>query len=153
MNLFPCYFQHMECPLRRYELAVHQLLNEAAAICEQMPAAPQNRFVCWIAIEEIPSGSLTCGGKDMTDQVLPCIAILYIPAGVLDGASRARYVELVHGAFKQAMPADDKRQLATSVVLHDVAEGTWGASGVIWRLPELAKAVGFVHLQSLVHST
>jgi hypothetical protein len=89
----------------------------------------------------------------MTGQILPCLAMIYVPAGVLDGASRATYVDLVHKAFKQALPATEKRQLSTSVVLHDVVDGTWGASGTIWRLPSIAQAAGFAHLQSLVSIT
>ena len=49
----------------------------------------------------------------------------------------------------QWLPGDDKRQLATSVVLHEVADGAWGASGVIWKLPDFARAAGFEHLQHL----
>ena len=86
---------------------------------------------------------------DVTPQWLPCVVMVYLPSGVLDDAARARYVHLMHDAFKQSLPGDDKRQLATSVVLHEVADGAWGASGVIWKLPDFARAAGFQHLQHL----
>lgn len=86
----------------------------------------------------------------MSTHVLPCIAIVYVPVGVLDEASKALYVKLLHSAFKQALPSDESRQLATSVILHEVANGMWGGNGAIWTLPDLAKAAGYAHLQHLV---
>ncbi|MDP3817025.1 tautomerase [Pseudomonas sp.] len=125
-------------------------LNDAAATAEQIPQDQNKRFFCWVVVDEVEPGSLTCGALDMTAQVLPCIAMIYVPAGVVDDAARASYAKLVHEAFVQALPATEKRQLATSVMLHDVIDGTWGANGAIWRLPELAKASGYAHLQALV---
>ncbi|WP_428424658.1 tautomerase [Methylibium sp.] len=130
--------------------ALTRCINEAAAKAEQMPADPNKRFVCWVVVNEVDPGALTCGSVDMTAQLLPCIAMVHVPAGVLDGASRTRYVQEMHDAFREALPAGELRKLITSVVLHDVADGTWGANGVIWRLPDLAKASGHGHLQHLV---
>jgi phenylpyruvate tautomerase PptA (4-oxalocrotonate tautomerase family) len=125
-------------------------LNDAAACAEQIPDDPKKRALCWVVVDEVEPGSWTCGAVDMTAQVLPCIAMIYLPAGVLDDASRASYVNLVYEAFKQALPPTERRHLTTSVVLYDVADGTWGANGAIWRLPSFAKAAGFAHLQTLV---
>lgn len=127
-------------------------LNEAAATAEQMPDDPKKRFLSWVLIDETATGMWTCGGIDVSSMVLPCFAVVYVPAGVLDEAARAQYVRLVHDAFKQALPAGEKRQLATSVILQDVAEGTWGGNGALWTLPGLAKAAGFAHLQHLVET-
>lgn len=124
--------------------------NEAAAAAEQIPADPKKRFFCWVVVEEVEQGFWTCGSVDVTAGVLPCIAMVYVPVGVLDEASRGRYAELLHGAFKQALPASDNRQPMTSVVVLDVAEGAWGVNGAIWKLPAFAKAAGFEHLQDLV---
>lgn len=135
-----------------HRAALARKLNAAAA-AEQIPDDPKNRFLCWVIIEEVEQGSWTCGAIDMTGRILPCLAMIHLPAGVLDDVSRASYVDLVHAAFEQALPATEKRQLATSVVLHDVADGTWGANGTIWRLPRFAQAAGFAHLQSLVAIT
>ena len=125
-------------------------ITDAAATAEQIPADPRKRFTSWVVIDETEAGMWTCGGIDMSLQVLPCIAMVYVPGGVLDEPSRAQYVKLMHDAFKQSLPADDKRQLVTSVILHDVADGTWGANGAVWKLPDLAKANGYAHLQHLV---
>ncbi|MGO4326226.1 tautomerase [Cupriavidus sp. 2TAF22] len=138
-NSFPT--QHREALVR--------LLNQAAASAEQIPDDAKKRFLCWVVIDEVAPGFWTCGGIDMTAQILPCVAMIYLPAGVLDAATRARYVSLVHDAFRQALPTADQRRLATSVIVHDVTEGSWGANGAIWRLPDFAEAAGFAHLKSL----
>jgi phenylpyruvate tautomerase PptA (4-oxalocrotonate tautomerase family) len=130
-----------------------QKLNDAAATAEQIPDDPRKRSMCWVIIDEVESSSWTCGPTDMSGRILPCIALIYIPAGVLDDASQAVYVNLVHEAFKQSLPATEKRQLATSVILHHVIDGTWGVNGTIWRLPNFAQAAGYAHLQELVSLT
>ncbi|MEW6346418.1 MAG: tautomerase [Paraburkholderia sp.] len=135
-------------PVQHREALV-RLLNNAAASAEQIPDDAKKRFLCWVVVDEVAPGLWTCGGIDVTAQVLPCIAMIYLPAGVLDAAARARYVSLAHEAFRQALPAADQRQLVTSVIVHDVMEGTWGANGAIWRLPDFAAAAGFAHLKSL----
>jgi phenylpyruvate tautomerase PptA (4-oxalocrotonate tautomerase family) len=133
---------------QRQKLA--QKINEAAATAEQMPDDMQKRFLSWIMVNEVAQGMFICGGLDVTQQVLPCTAMVYLPAGVLDGASRAGYVKAMHAAFAAALGSREKRQLATSVILHEVPEGQWGANGRIWRLPDFAKAAGYAHLQHLV---
>jgi phenylpyruvate tautomerase PptA (4-oxalocrotonate tautomerase family) len=129
--------------------ALVRLLSHAAASAEQIPDEPKKRSLCWVVVDEVAPGFWMCGGIDVTAQVLPCIAMIYVPAGVLDAAGRARFVKLVDDAFRQALPATDQRRLATSVIVHDVVEGTWGANGAIWRLPDFVDAVGFAHLKPL----
>lgn len=129
-----------------------RLLNDAAASAEQIPDEPKKRGLCWVVIDEVAPGFWTCGGMDMTAQILPCIAMIYLPAGVLDAATRAHYVGLVHDAFRKALPPADQRRLVTSVIVHDVTEGSWGVNGAIWRLPDFAEAAGFSHLKSLCHA-
>lgn len=123
---------------------------DAATAAEQMPADPKKLFLSWVVIEETEAGMWTCGGVDMAAQVLTCFAMVNVPSGVLDERSRALYVKLMHDAFKKAQPVVDKRQVVSSVILQDVADGTWGGNGALWRLPALAKAAGYKHLQHLV---
>jgi phenylpyruvate tautomerase PptA (4-oxalocrotonate tautomerase family) len=129
--------------------ALGQSITRVAAECEQIPDEPKRRGLCWVLIHEVEAGNLTCGGFDVTRQVLPCFALVNLPAGVLDEHSRTQYVEGMHAAFKSALPADDKRPVMSSVVLNDVADGTWGANGAIWTLPHFAKMAGYAHLQHL----
>lgn len=130
--------------------ALVQGINEAAATAERIPADPRKRFLCWVLIDEIEPGNWTCGSADVTSQFLPCMAVVHIPAGVLDDAARAAYAQLLQSAFQNALPADDQRQLLTSVVFNAVEDGSWAVGGDIWRLPDFAQAAGYTHLQHLV---
>ena len=123
---------------------------DAATAAEQMPADPRKLFLSWVVIDETEAGMWTCGGIDMASKVLTCFAMVNVPGGVLNERSRALYVKLMHDAFKLAQPTDDKRQVVSSVILHDVTDGTWGGNGAVWTLPALAQAAGFAHLQHLV---
>lgn len=127
-----------------------QLITDAAARSEQIPADLTMRATTWIALDEVEPGMLTCAGVDMTARLLPCIAVVYVPQGVIDTSTRATYARNMHDAFVNALPANESRQLITSVMLHDVIDGTWGVNGEIWTLPTLAKAAGYAHLQHLV---
>jgi phenylpyruvate tautomerase PptA (4-oxalocrotonate tautomerase family) len=129
--------------------ALVKRINAAAAECERIPADPKKRFLCWVLIEEVAAGNWTCGGVDMSQMVIPIVAIVNLPAGVLADASRARYVNLMHRAFVDALPGE-RRQIATSCIINEVADGMWGASGYIWHLPQFAAAAGYEHLQHLV---
>jgi len=51
------------------------------------------------------------------------------------------------------MSADDQRITFTSVIFDEVAEGRWGRDGAIRRLPDMAAAAGFEHLQSIADSS
>ena len=76
--------------------------------------------------------------------------VVYVAGGFLGERSRALDVQLMHHAFKKAVPADDRQQLATAVILRDVAGNTWGGSSTVWTLPTAARAAGYAHLQSQV---
>ena len=133
-----------------YRSTLVRKLNDAAATAEQIPDEPGKRMLCWVVIDEQPAGAWTCGAIDMSARLLPCLVVVHVPAGVLDGAARAVFVALIHQAFKQALPNGEQRQLATSVIINEVVEGNWGANGKIVRLPELTQVAGYMHLQSLL---
>ena len=136
-------------PIDARKKLIHHIL-EAAKQAEQIPSDPKKLFVSWVVIEEAEEGMWTCGGVDMSAQILTCFAMVNVPSGVLDASSRSLYVKLMQDAFEAAQPAEDKRPVFSSVILSDVVEGTWGGNGTIWSLAALAKAAGFAHLQHLV---
>lgn len=128
-------------------------INDAAGAAEQMPNDPKMRSLTWIVIEEIESGMWTCGGVDVSTKALTCSAIVHVPAGVLNAPARALYIKLMYEAFKQSLPDGEQRQLLTSIILQDVAEGTWGGNDTVWTLPKLAQAAGYAHLQHLTRDS
>lgn len=125
-------------------------LTNAAATAEQIPDDPKFRVTSWVVIDEVEPRLFGVGGEDMSDRIIPCIAVVYIPEGVLDAASQSLCVRLIDDAFKHSLPTGEKRRLATSVILNNVADGTWGGSGRIMHLADIAKSAGYKHLQHLV---
>ncbi len=124
-------------------------VTNVASDVEQVGNDPRNQAAIWVAIEELPRGAIRAGGADISQRVLQCLVQAYVPAGVLDGASRAAYVARLSAAFQGAMPAGDARHVALSTLLLEMPEGQWGAGDRIWRLPDVASAAGFRHLQSV----
>ena len=122
----------------------------AAKQVEQIGDDPRHLFLTWIAVEEIKPGCLFAGGADPLAQVIPVIVFFYPPAGVIDQDRRAEAVRLIHEAVASAKPADDPRPVMTSVIITEVEDGSWGANGAVWRLPEIARAAGYKHLRHLV---
>jgi hypothetical protein len=59
---------------------------------------------------------------------------------------RTDYVLGLHQAIEQCTEADDERVLMTSIQLTDIADGTWGANGSLWRLADFTRAAGYGHL-------
>lgn len=123
-----------------------RLINEAAAQAEQLPYHPRHRALCWVVVHELSAGQWTCGGRDVTDHVLPCMARVSVPAGVLNTESRKLYVTAMHHAFEQALPAEDVRALQLSVILEEVPDGFWGVNQQLWSLQDFTLAAGFKHL-------
>ncbi|MGM3277468.1 tautomerase family protein [Ralstonia sp. 24A2] len=132
----------------RAELA--RRITHAAVQAEQIADDPRSRATTWVVIEDVPAGAWWCGGADLSAQIVPCMAIAHVPAGVLDAGARAVFVQCMHEAFAQALPASDGRRTVTSVMLHDVADGTWGVNGALWGLADFIRAAGYAHLQHRV---
>jgi phenylpyruvate tautomerase PptA (4-oxalocrotonate tautomerase family) len=132
--------------------ALARAITTVANDVEQVGDTLQHRAVTLVAIEELAAGAVTSGGHDISERALLCIVQAYIPAGVLDGASRAHYVARLDEAFKSTRPEGDTRQVYLSTLLLEVPEGQWGAGPVIWRLPDVSAAAGFKHLTSVARS-
>jgi phenylpyruvate tautomerase PptA (4-oxalocrotonate tautomerase family) len=133
-----------------HRAALVQRIHEAAASVERIPADPAKRFLSWVLVDEIDPADWTCGGADVSRRFIPCLVIVHLPAGVLDDDARSRYASEVQAAFQESLPPQERRQLLTSLVLNEVADGTWGVNGKIWRLPQFAHAAGYAHLQHLL---
>ena len=127
-------------------------ITQAAKQVEQIGDDPRQEFLTWVAIEEVKAGYLFAGGSDPLARVIPVIVFFYPPAGVLAESGRAEAVRLVQEAATAAKPASDPRPVMTSVIVADVADGTWGANGQLWTLPDFARAAGYKHLQHLVQA-
>ena len=128
-------------------------IHAAAKAVEGWGDDPRQEALTWVLVEEVKPGCLFAGGADQTSRIIPVIVFFYAPAGVLDEAGRAEAMRRVHQAVTAAKPASDPRPVATSIVIWEVADGTWGANGQLWRLPDFARAAGYKHLTHLIEPT
>lgn len=125
-------------------------IHAAAKSVERWGDDPRQEFLTWIVLEEVKAGYLFAGGHDPLSRAIPVIVLVYPPAGVIDDAGRADLVRRIHAAVAATKPTGDHRLVMTSVIIREVADGTWGASGTLWRLPDFARAAGYAHLTHLV---
>ncbi len=110
----------------RQRAKVLQEVTQVALTVEQIGDDPRQRALCWVLLEELAPGFWSCGGADSSAQAVPCMVRVKVPAGVLDVAQRQAYVEGLHQALAACLAEDDPRMLMTSILLDDVADGTWG---------------------------
>lgn len=123
-----------------------------ARIVEQGGDDPRQAALTWVTFDEVKAGHIFAGGEDPLAELIPVVVFFHYPAGVLDDPARAEAARLFQEVISEARRPGDERPVATSVIMTEVADGTWGGSGRIWRLPDLAKAAGYKHLQHLVNA-
>jgi phenylpyruvate tautomerase PptA (4-oxalocrotonate tautomerase family) len=124
-------------------------IHTAAKAAEQFGDEPMQEFLTWMVIEEVKAGYLFAAGADPLKHFIPVIVFFYPPGGVLDTVGHAKAVKGVHDAVANTKPEGDPRVVVTSVMMWDVPDGTWGANGQLWTLPDFARAAGYKHLQHL----
>lgn len=128
-------------------------LTAAAKTVEQIGDDPRQEFSTWVVIDEIKAGGFFAGGHDPLSLMLPVIVFFHVPAGVIDEAARVEAVRLIQAAVTDAKSEADPRPVMTSVIVSEVADGTWGVNGTLWRLGDFVKAAGYKHLQQLTVSS
>ena len=125
-------------------------VTEVAKTVEQGGDDPAQAVLTWVRFDEVKPGTLFAGGADILARLIPVVVFFHYPAGVLDDAARADAVRLLQQVISAAKPPGDPRAVATSVILTEVVDGTWGGNGALLRLPDFAKSAGYKHLQHLV---
>lgn len=123
-----------------------EAITKVAIDVEQIGNDPRQHGLCWTLIEEVASGSWTCGAIDVSAKALPCIILVKVPAGVLSDAMKGDYVQRLHQAVSRSQAAEDPRLIMTSIILDEVADGSWGANGAIWHLTDFIQMAGYLHL-------
>jgi len=129
-----------------------QGLTAAAKTVEQIGDDPRHLFTTWVLVEEFKAEALFAAGQPVTDLLLPVMVEFHHPEGVVDETGRALAAELFHQAIEAARLETDPRPVHTSIIMSEVRDGAWGASGALWRLPDLARAAGYKHLLHLIAS-
>ncbi len=125
-------------------------LTEAAFVAESVPDLPASRARGLVLLHELPAGHFY-SNSEPADGRLGGVFINYqVPAGVLDGARKAKFAQMLHEAVANALGGDKSHPVFTSAVIHEVPEGQWAQNGKILRLPENVATTQFEHLVSMI---
>ncbi|MGN2639323.1 tautomerase family protein [Nocardia takedensis] len=115
------------------------LQKTLAATLLHWEGAPDTEFFraqAWCRIDEVPEGSFLSAGDE-----LPRFRVdVTVPEGALSDRRKAGLVQQVTSDVLAAVGLGEADALRVWVLVHEQAEGTWGAAGNIVRFAEL-KAV------------
>lgn len=110
--------------------------NTLAEILLKWEGAPDDEFfrsIAWSYLHELPSGAQATAADDQ-----PRFRVdVTVPAGALSDRRKAGLVEEATAAVLSAAGLSDDDALRVWVLIHEQADGTWGAGGKIFRYADL----------------
>src|SRR5206468_914498 len=102
---------------------------------ERAPNGEFFRGVTWGYVNELPGESVVAAGKPVEK---PTFKIdLTTPEGALSDRRREEFVVDATRLVREAAGIPDDEGLRVFVLMHEVAEGSWGAAGQVVRFQEL----------------
>jgi phenylpyruvate tautomerase PptA (4-oxalocrotonate tautomerase family) len=124
-----------------------RLVEELTTTLLRWEGAPVNdvsRAISWGYVHEVPAGHQYVGGRPLDGGEPRYRLKITVPEGALDDRRKAGLVEdatrLVLAA--EGGPDDEAAAFRVWVTIREVADGNWGAAGRIFRLRDIAQAVG-----------
>ena len=115
-----------------------QLMEDLTTALLRAARAPDTEFfrnVTWSYVHELPAGSVLAAGRPVEH---PTFKIdVTTPEGALSDRRRAELVEAATGAVREAAGIPEEEGLRVFVLMHEVAEGSWGAAGQVIRFEQL----------------
>ena len=116
-------------------------LTEALLRAERAPDTEFFRSITWSYVHELPSGCVLAGGRPVSE---PTFRIdVTTPEGALSDRRREELVGEATRIVSEVAGLGEEDGLRVWVLMHEVAEGSWGAGGQVIQfkqLLELAKA-------------
>ncbi|NKE58133.1 4-oxalocrotonate tautomerase [Lentzea sp. PSKA42] len=110
--------------------------RDLAALLLKWEGAPDNEFfrsVAWTYLHELPAGAQTTAEDDA-----PRFRVdVRVPAGALSDRRKAGLVREATALVLDAAGLGEADVMRVWVLIHEQAEGTWGAGGQIVRFAEL----------------
>ncbi|MGZ8667628.1 MAG: tautomerase family protein [Solirubrobacterales bacterium] len=120
--------------------AREKLLEDLTAALLRAERAPDTEFfrnVTWSYVHELSEGSVRSAGRPVGE---PTFKIdVTTPAGALSDRRRGEFVEAATAAVSEAAGLGAEDALRVWVLMHEVAEGSWGAGGQIIQFKQLAE--------------
>jgi len=113
-------------------------LTTALLRAERAPDTEFFRNITWSYVHELPTGSVLAGGRPVSE---PTFKIdVTTPEGALSDRRRQELVEAVTAAVSEAAGLGTEDALRIWVLMHEVAEGSWGAGGQVIQFKQLVEA-------------
>ncbi len=113
-------------------------LTTALLRAERAPDTEFFRNVTWSYLHELPQGSIRAAGRPVPE---PTFKIdVTTPEGALSDRRRKEYVEAATAAVSEAAGLGSEDGLRVWVLMHEVAEGSWGVGGQVIQFKQLAEA-------------
>lgn len=113
--------------------------RDLAALLLKWEGAPDNEFfrsVAWTYLHELPAGAQTTAEDDA-----PRFRVdVRVPAGALSDRRKAGLVQEATALVLAAAGLGEGDAMRVWVLIHEQAEGTWGAGGQIVKFAELKAA-------------
>ena len=118
-----------------------QLMEDLTTALLRAERAPDTEFfrnVTWSYVHELPQGAVHAAGRPVQQ---PTFKIdVTTPQGALSDRRRAEYVEAATRLVRDAAGIPEDEGLRVWVLMHEVAEGSWGAGGHVIRFEQLREA-------------
>jgi phenylpyruvate tautomerase PptA (4-oxalocrotonate tautomerase family) len=110
-------------------------LTSALLRAERAPDTEFFRNVTWSYVHELPAGSVNAAGRPVAE---PTFRIdVTTPQGALSDRRRKELVEAATNLVREAAGIAEEDALRVWVLMHEVAEGSWGAGGQVIQFEQL----------------
>ena len=118
-----------------------QLLEDLTTALLRAERAPDTEFfrgVTWSYVHELPTDSVLAAGRPVEQ---PTFKIdVTTPEGALSDRRREEFVGEATRLVREAAGIAEEEALRVWVLMHEVAEGSWGAGGHVIRFEQLREA-------------
>ena len=115
-----------------------QLLDDLTTAILRAERAPNSDFfrgVTWGYVNELPAGAIVAAGRPVEKPTFK--VDLTTPEGALSDRRREEFVVEATRLVREAAGIPEEEGLRVFVMMHEVAEGSWGAAGQVVRFQEL----------------
>ncbi len=118
-----------------------QLLEDLTTALLRAERAPDTEFfrnVTWSFVHELPTDSVLAAGRPVEKPTFK--VDVTTPQGALSDRRREELVDAATRLVREAAGIPEEEALRVWVLMHEVAEGSWGAGGHVIRFEQLREA-------------
>ena len=117
-----------------------KLVEDLTTVLLRAERAPDTDFfrnITWSYVHELPEGTVSAGGRPVTE---PTFRIdVTTPEGALSDRRRAELVAEATRVVREVAGIAEDDSLRIWILMHEVAEGSWGAGGNVVQFKQLVE--------------